>query len=62
MKNAHLRVGCLIFKRYSEKINASTNVQTFCDRYIGDESQLHLVSFFGWGYRNGRVLSRYSGR
>lgn len=47
MNNAHLRVGSLIFKRYSEKINASTNVTTFCDRYIGDESQLHLASFFG---------------
>ena len=47
MKNAHLRVGSVIFKRYSEKINASTNVTTFCDRYICDENQLHLLSFFG---------------
>jgi hypothetical protein len=47
MNNAHLRVGSVIFKRYVEKINASTNVKTFCDRYICDENQLHLVSFFG---------------
>jgi hypothetical protein len=47
IKNAHLRIGSVTFKRYSEKINASTNVTAFCDRYICDESQLHLVSFFG---------------
>jgi hypothetical protein len=47
MKNAHLRFGSLLFKKYSEKLNASTNITTWCDRYVCDDNQLHLVSFFG---------------
>ncbi len=47
MKNAHLRLGSIVFKRYSEKLNASTNVTTWCDRYVCDDNQLHLLSFFG---------------
>ena len=47
MKNAHLRLGSLLFKKYSEKLNASTNVTTWCDRYVCDDNQLHIVSFFG---------------
>ena len=47
MKNAHLRLGSLLFQKHSESRNASTNVKTWCDRYACDNTQLHIASFFG---------------
>ena len=45
MENAHLRLGLLEFTRFTEK--ASTRIRVRVDRYIGEESQAHLVSVFG---------------
>jgi hypothetical protein len=45
MQNAHLRLGLLEFVRITEK--TSTRIRVRVDRYIGEDSQAHLVSVFG---------------
>lgn len=44
MENAHLRMGKLEFRRFSEKI--STLIHVRVDRYMGEMEQGHLISTF----------------
>jgi len=44
MENAHLRMGKLEFRRFSEKI--STLIHVRVDRYMGEMEQGHLISAF----------------
>lgn len=45
MENAHLRLGLLEFQRATEK--TSTLIRLRVDRYIGEDTQGHLLSVFG---------------
>jgi hypothetical protein len=45
MQNAHLRIGQLEFLRNSGKTQSHVSVHV--DRYMGEETQAHLISFFG---------------
>ena len=45
MQNAHLRLGLLEYTRMTEK--SSTRIRLRVDRYVGEDSQAHLVSVFG---------------
>ena len=45
MQNAHLRLGLLEYHRMTEK--TSTRIRLRVDRYVGEDSQAHLVSVFG---------------
>ena len=45
MQNAHLRLGLLEYHRMTEK--TSTRIRLRVDRYVGEDSQAHLISVFG---------------
>jgi hypothetical protein len=45
MQNAHLRLGLLEYHRMTEK--SSTRIRLRVDRYVGEDSQAHLISVFG---------------
>ena len=45
MQNAHLRLGLLEYHRKTEK--TSTRIRLRVDRYVGEDSQAHLISVFG---------------
>ncbi|MGA9667874.1 MAG: hypothetical protein WBQ94_01630, partial [Terracidiphilus sp.] len=45
MRNAHLRLGLLEYTRMTEK--TSTRIRLRVDRYVGEDSQAHLISVFG---------------
>jgi hypothetical protein len=45
MQNAHLRLGLLEYTRMTEK--TSTRIRLRVDRYVGEDSQAHLISVFG---------------
>jgi hypothetical protein len=45
MQNAHLRLGLLEYHRMTEK--SSTRIRLRVDRYMGEDSQAHLISVFG---------------
>jgi hypothetical protein len=45
MQNAHLRLGLLEYTRMTEK--TSCRIRLRIDRYVGEDSQAHLISVFG---------------
>jgi hypothetical protein len=55
MKNAHLRLGRLEYRRSTER--TQTRVSAVVDHYIGEGSQAHLVSMFGHDAEVGAITA-----
>jgi len=60
MQNAHLRIGWLEYARHTEKIQ--TTIRVHVDRYMGEDSQAHLLSAFGGDAEIGAISAAIAER
>jgi len=55
MRNAHLRMGRLEYRRNSGSTN--TRISVYADRYVGEGDDAHLISLFGGDAEVGAITA-----